>query len=88
MGSFHFLNSTTNSLIEATPVDDDSISGAMTSTVVIVHGLLNNELGLFHHFYVKPKDFILPWIWWKSMKHDFQIGFCGSINFGDSWVPN
>jgi hypothetical protein len=63
---FHFLNPTTNGLIEATPIDDGSILRAMTSNVVTLHGLLNNELGLFHHFYVKPKDFILPWTWWKS----------------------
>jgi hypothetical protein len=57
---FHFLNPTTDGLIEATLDDDDSILGAMTSNVITLHGLLKNELGLFHQFYLRPKDFILP----------------------------
>jgi hypothetical protein len=64
--AFHFLNPTTNGLIEVAPVDDDSIFTIVTSNAIILHGLLKNELGLFHHFHVKPKDFILPLIWWKS----------------------
>jgi hypothetical protein len=78
---FHFLNPTTNGLIEATPTDDGSILGAMTSNVVTLHGFLNNELGLFHHFYVKRKDFIVPWTWWKSHETRFSNLFLWLNNF-------
>jgi hypothetical protein len=50
---FYFVNPTTNDLSEATPIDDDSIFGIVTSNVTILHGLLNNELGLFYHLHVK-----------------------------------
>jgi hypothetical protein len=46
---FHFLNPTIDGLTKATLVDDDSISGTMTSNVATLHMLLKNELGLFHH---------------------------------------
>jgi hypothetical protein len=62
---FHFLNPTTNGIIKVALVDDDSIFGAVTSNVIILHKLLKNELGLFHHSHVKPKDFVLPLTWWK-----------------------
>jgi hypothetical protein len=42
---FHFLNPTINGLIEATPVDDDSIFGTMNSNVATLHMLPKNELG-------------------------------------------
>jgi hypothetical protein len=64
--SFHFLNPTTNGLTEVAPIDDDSIFGAMTSNAITLHKLLKNELGLFCHLHVKPKDFVLPLIQWKS----------------------
>jgi hypothetical protein len=36
---FHFLNPTIDGLTEATPVDDDSIFGAMISNVTTLHML-------------------------------------------------
>jgi hypothetical protein len=45
MGSFHFKNPTIDGLAEATPVDDDSIFGVMTSNVDVLHELQKNELG-------------------------------------------
>ncbi len=54
VATFHFLNPTTNGLTKTTPIDDDSIFGAMTSNVAILHKLLKNELGLFYHLHVKP----------------------------------
>ncbi len=66
MIAFHFLNPNTNGLIEVVLVDDDSIFRVVTSNAIILHGLLKNELGLFHHFHVKLEDFILLLIWWKS----------------------
>jgi hypothetical protein len=63
--AFHFLNSTTDGMIKVTLVDDDSIFGAVTSNAIILHKLLKNELCLFHHLHVKPKDFVLPLTWWK-----------------------
>jgi hypothetical protein len=65
VGAFHFLNPTIDGLIKATLVDDDSIFGVVTSNAIILHKLLKNELGLFHHSHVKPKDFVLPLTWWK-----------------------
>ncbi len=59
VAAFHFLNSTSNGLIVATPIDD-SIFGAVTLNATIVHMLLKNELGLFCHLHVKPEDFVLP----------------------------
>jgi hypothetical protein len=67
----HFLNPTNDGFAQATPIDDDSIFGVVTSNDSTLHGLLKNELGLFHHSHVKLKDFILPLIWWKS--HDEQF---------------
>jgi len=58
--TFHFLNPTIDGLAKATPIDDDSIFGAMISNVATLHELLKNELGLFHHSHVKPEDFVLP----------------------------
>ncbi len=66
VASFHFLNPTTNGLIEVTPIDDDSIFGAMISNAITLHKLLKNELGLLYHLHVKPKDFVIPLIQWKS----------------------
>jgi len=60
---FHFLNLTTNGLIETTPFDDDSIFGRMTSNVAALHMLLKNELGLFCHSHVKLENFVLHLIW-------------------------
>ncbi len=69
--AFHFLNPSIYGLIKTTPVDDDSIFGAMTSNVIILHGLLKNELGLFHHLHVKLKKFLLSLTWWKSHEARF-----------------
>jgi hypothetical protein len=46
-------------LIKATPIDDDSIFGIVTSNATTLHELLKNELGLFCHLHVKPKDYLL-----------------------------
>jgi hypothetical protein len=43
----------------------------MTSNVTTLHELLKNELGLFCQLHVKPKDFVLPLIWWKS--HEARV---------------
>jgi len=64
--AFHFVNPTIDGLVKTTPVDDDSIFGAMISNATTLHKLHKNELGLFHHLHVKPKDFVLPLTWWKS----------------------
>jgi hypothetical protein len=71
--TFLFLNPNSDGLTKATPVDGDkdSIFGAMTSNEVTLHGLLLNELNLFRHLHVKPKDFIMPLTWWKI--HDAQF---------------
>ncbi len=63
--AFHFLNPTIDGLIKATLVDDDFIFGEVTPNAIILHKLLKDELGLFHHSHVKPKDFVLPLTWWK-----------------------
>jgi len=87
--AFHFLNPTIGGLIKVTPVDDDSIFGAMTSNAIILHKLLKNELGLFHHSHVKPKDFVLPLAWWKfDETYLLNVSFWGLINSWDFWVPN
>jgi hypothetical protein len=57
---FHFLNPTINGLIEVAPIDDDAIFGVMTSNATTLHKLLKNELHLFYHLHVKPKEFVLP----------------------------
>jgi hypothetical protein len=62
---FHFRNPTIDGLIKVALVDDDSIFRVMTSNAIILHKLLKNELGLFCHSHVKPKDFVLPLAWWK-----------------------
>jgi hypothetical protein len=69
--TFHFLNPTIDGMAKATPIDDDSIFGAMTSNVATLHKLLKNESGLFHHSHVKPEDFLLPLAWWKSHEAEF-----------------
>ncbi len=71
--TFHFLNPTIDDMAEATPVDDDSIFGAMISNATTLHELLTNELGLFHHLHVKPKDFVLPLTCGSPMKQSFQM---------------
>jgi hypothetical protein len=48
VATFHFLNPTIDGLLKATPIDDDSIFGIMTSNATTLHKLLKNELGLFH----------------------------------------
>ncbi len=60
--AFRFLNPNSNGLTKAAPVDGDkdSIFGVVTSNEVTLHGLLINELNLFRHLHVKPKDFMMP----------------------------
>jgi hypothetical protein len=80
--TFQFLNPNFDGLIEATQIDgdEDSIFGAVNT----LHELLINEINLFCHLHVKPKDSMPLLTWWKI--HEARI-FCGSIDFGDSWVP-
>jgi hypothetical protein len=62
------LNPNFDGLIKKTPIDHgdkDSIFGAVISNEVTLHGLLINELNLFHHLHVKPEDFMMPQTWWK-----------------------
>ncbi len=61
--AFHFLNPTIDSLVKTTPIDDDSIFGAVISNVATLQKLQKNELGLFHHSHVKLEDFVLPLTW-------------------------
>jgi hypothetical protein len=85
--AFHFLNPTTDGLIKATPVDDDFIFGVVTPNAIILHKLLKNELGLFHHSHVKPKDFVLPLTWWKFDEALLLNVFFGGLTYSwDSWV--
>jgi hypothetical protein len=67
VATFWFLNLNFNGLIEVTQVDvdEDSIFGVMTSNDITLHGLLRNELNMFRHLHVKPKDYMLPLTWWK-----------------------
>jgi len=71
--AFRFLNPNSNGLTKATPVDGDkdSIFGVVTSNEVTLHGLLLNELNLFHHLHVKSKDFMMPLTWWNI--HDARF---------------
>ncbi len=40
MVAFHFLNPTIDGLTKATPLDDDSIFGIVTSNVTTLHGVV------------------------------------------------
>jgi hypothetical protein len=42
--AFHFLNPTSDGLVQATPIDDDSIFGVMTSNETTLQRLLKNNL--------------------------------------------
>jgi hypothetical protein len=42
--AFHFLNPTSDGLVQATPIDDDSIFGVMTSNETTLQRLLENNL--------------------------------------------
>jgi ABC-type uncharacterized transport system YnjBCD ATPase subunit len=68
MVALQILSPDVNGTIEPTIVDDDeeSIFGAMTSNEATLQGLLRNELSLIRYLLVKPKDIILPLIWWKT----------------------
>jgi hypothetical protein len=64
--------------------DDDSIFGVVTSNEDTIHGLLKNELTLFHHLHLKPKDCALPLTWWQlhearfptfHLWHNKSLGF-------------
>jgi hypothetical protein len=69
--AFHFLNPIRDGFIQATPIDDNSIFGVMTSNETTLHMLLNNELDLFCHSHAKLKYSILPLTWWKSYETQF-----------------
>jgi hypothetical protein len=72
VAKFKILNLNVVGLLEAMFIDDDeSIFEAMTSNEVTLHGLLKDELRLFHHLPMKLKDYLLPLTWWKS--HEIQI---------------
>jgi len=45
--AFHFLNPTSDGLVQATPIDDDSIFGVMTSNETTLQRLLENNLAYF-----------------------------------------
>jgi hypothetical protein len=45
--------------------------GVVTFNQDTIHGLLKNELTLFHHLHVKLKDYALPLTWWKSHETRF-----------------
>ncbi len=63
---FRFQNLKIKTFFELTMInDDDSIFWAVTSNEYTMHGLLKNELILFYHLHVKPKDCALPFIWWQ-----------------------
>jgi hypothetical protein len=57
--------------------DDDSIFGVVTSNEDTIHGLLKNELILFHHLHVKPEDYALPFTWWQS--HEIRFPYVSFV---------
>jgi hypothetical protein len=62
---FQFQNLEIETFFElATINDDDSIFWVVTSNEYTIHGLLKNELTLFDHLHMKPKDCALPLTWW------------------------
>jgi hypothetical protein len=69
MATLQFLNPNSDGLTKATQIDgdEDSIFGAVNT----LHELLINELNLFCHLHVKPKDFMLPLTWWKIHEAQF-----------------
>ncbi len=71
VATFHFLNPINDGFVQATPIDDNSIFGVMTSNETTLHRLLKNELGLFYHSHAKLEYFILPLTWWKSHETQF-----------------
>jgi hypothetical protein len=61
VAAFKIQNLSVIGLLEVVATDDDeSIFGAMASNETNLHGLLKNELGLFYHLHVKPKNYLLP----------------------------
>jgi len=56
---------------EINPNQKFSIFGAMASNENILHGLLQNELFLFHHLHVTIEGCKLPFIWLKSHERRF-----------------
>jgi hypothetical protein len=64
--AFHLLNPTTNGLIKATPVNDDSIFWGGDFNCNHFAQVAKNDLGFFHHSHVKLKDYVSPLTWWKS----------------------
>lgn len=64
---FLFLNPNIDGGIELIINDDDdnSILEVVTSNETTLQGLVKNELSLFHHLPMKPKDVVLPLNWWK-----------------------
>jgi hypothetical protein len=75
VATFHYLNPTSDGLIQVTPIDDDSIFGVMTSNETTLQRFLKNELGIFCHSHVKLEDYILPLTWWKSHEAQFPNVF-------------
>ncbi len=62
---FQFLNLDVNGIVEPTTFDDEeeSIFGAVTSSEVILQGLLMNELSLFCRLLMKLKNVIMFLTW-------------------------
>jgi hypothetical protein len=71
---FRLLNPNSDDLIKDALVDfdEDSIFGVVTSNEVTLHGLQRNELNLFRHLHVKPKDYMLRLTWWKIHETRFS----------------
>ncbi len=56
---------------EANPSQKSSIFGTMASNEDILHGLLQNELFLFHHLHVTIEGCKFPFIWLNSHERRF-----------------
>jgi hypothetical protein len=66
-----------------TIVDEDSIFGVMTFNEDTIHGLWKNELTLFRHLHLKPKECALPLIWWQLHETRFpNVSFVAQQIFG------
>jgi hypothetical protein len=75
--AFQFFNLNSDGLTKTSLVDGDkdSIFRAVTSNEVTLHGLLINELNLFHHLHVKLEDSMMPLTWWKIHETRFSNVF-------------
>ncbi len=65
--------------------DDESIFGAMASNEATLHGLLKNELSLFHCLHVKLEIYLLPLTRWNS--HEIWFPNISFVAWQFFWIP-